>query len=121
VSGQQLIHPTSLRRALDQVSDEYVRMLKSRDMPWLEGLSRRLSNREVPLTREEWIEILAADWEQWRNDPQKTQRPPGKTPAEFLDLLLQLGVCRKRPDGRIDVPDLFLNGLDIKRRGGVKR
>jgi len=120
-SGQQLIHPTSLRRALDQVSDEYVRMLTSRDMPWIEGLSHRLSNREVPLTREEWLEILTADWEQWCNDGQETQRPPGKTPAEFLDLLLQLGVCRKRPDGRIDVPDLFLHGLAIKRRGGVKR
>ncbi len=120
-SGQQLIHPTSLRRALEQVSEEYVRMLKSRDMPWLEGLSRRLLSREVPLTRKEWIEILAADWEQWRNNEQKTQRPPGKTPAEFLDLLLQLGVYRKRPDGRIDVPDLFLYGLKVKRRGGVKR
>ncbi|WP_299755957.1 hypothetical protein [uncultured Chloroflexus sp.] len=120
-SASHLIHPTSLRRALDQVSDDYVKMLKSREMPWLEGLMKRLSNREVPLTREEWIAILATDWTQWRNDTQEKQRPPHQTPAEFLDLLLELGVCRERPDGRIDVPDLFLHGLAIKRRGGVKR
>lgn len=120
-SGRQLVHPTSLRHALDQVSDEYVRMLKSREMPWLEGLARHLSNREVPLAREEWVGIFASDWEQWCNNAQEKQRPPRKTPAEFLALLLELGVCRERPDGRIDVPDLFLHGLAIKRRGGVKR
>lgn len=35
--------------------------------------------------------------------------------------LLELGVCRTHPDDRIDVPDLFLHGLGIKRRGGVKQ
>ncbi len=35
--------------------------------------------------------------------------------------LLELGVFRTRPDDRIDVPDLFLHGLGIKRRGGVKQ
>lgn len=119
--GQQLLHPTSLRRALDQVSDDTVRMLKSREMPWLEQVSQRLSNREVPLTREEWEEIFAQDWQSWRNRPQEKQRPPRETPTAFLDLLIELGVCRNRPDGRIDVPDLFLHGLAIKRRGGVKR
>lgn len=120
-SSQQLLHPSALRRALDQVSDEYVRMLKSREMPWLEGTAERLSQREVPLTRQEWEEILKQDWTTWRNHPQEKQRPPRETPSEFLDLLLEVGVCRHRPDDRIDVPDLFLHGLTIKRRGGVKR
>jgi hypothetical protein len=118
---QHLLHPTSLRHALDQVSDEYVRLLKSREMPWLEALTRRLSQREVPMTRQEWEEILSQDWSAWRDDPQEKQRPPRKTPAEFLDFLLELGVCRTRPDDRIDVPDLFLHGLGTKRRGGVKQ
>lgn len=117
--GSQLIHPVSLRRALDYVSDDYVRMLKSREMPWLEGLAQRLANCEVPLARAEWIELLAAGWERWQTEA--AHHPPRPTPAAFLDLLLELGVCRQRPDGRIDVPDLFLHGLAIKRRGGVKR
>jgi MoxR-like ATPase len=90
-------------------------------MPWLEALTRRLLQREVPMTRQEWEEILSQDWSAWRNDPQEKQRPPRTTPAEFLDFLLELGVCRTRPDDRIDVPDLFLHGLGIKRRGGVKQ
>ena len=117
----RLLHPSSLRRALDQVSDEYVRMLQSREMPWLQAVKERLSGQEVPLTRDKWIAILAQDWQAWRDSPQEKQRPPRRTPAEFLDLLIELGVCRRRSDGRIDVPDLFLHGLAIKRRGGVKR
>jgi hypothetical protein len=118
---QHLLHPTSLRHALDQVSDEYVRLLKSREMPWLEALTRRLSQREVLMTHQEWEEILAQDWSAWRNNPQEKQRPLRKTPAEFLEFLLELDVCRKHPDDQIDVPDLFLHGLGIKRRGRVKQ
>ncbi len=115
---RRLLHPSSLRRALDQVSDDYVRMLQSRDMPWLRGVAQRLSGREVPLTRDEWIAIFERDWQEWRNS---NQRPPCQTPSEFVNLLIELGVCRLRPDDRIDVPDLFLHGLAIKRRGGVQR
>lgn len=120
-SGEHLLHPTSLRRALDQVSDDYVRMLQSRDMPWLGLVKMGLDNREVPLTPEEWAEIFTQFWAKWRNLAAENLRPPVETPTKFLTLLLQLGVCRQRPDGRIDVPDLFLHGLGIKRRGGVQR
>ncbi|RME74050.1 MAG: hypothetical protein D6784_10815 [Chloroflexi bacterium] len=120
-SGMQLLHPTSLRRALDDLSDEYVRMIKDREMPWLEGLTRLLAGKEVPMTRQEWLAILRDNWQSWVNNPSEKQRPPRPSPEQFLDFLLELGVCRRRPDDRIDVPDLFLHGLGIKRRGGVKR
>ena len=32
-----------------------------------------------------------------------------------------LGVFRRRPDGRIDAPDLFLHGMGLRRKGGVSR
>ncbi|MEJ5345293.1 MAG: hypothetical protein WHS83_10330 [Chloroflexus sp.] len=119
-SSEQLIHPMSLQRAFDQVSKMYVQMLKNRDMPWLEGLIKRLANQEVPLSREGWLNILSKDWERWCNDPSEKLHPPRKTPSEFLDFLIELGMCRKRPDDQLDVPDLFLRGLALKRRGGVK-
>lgn len=120
-NGRQLLHHSSLRRALNSVSDEHIRLLKSREMPWLANVAQRLSNREVPLTRTEWEELLAQDWQAWGHDNQEKQRPPRETPAQMLALLLELGVCRERLDGRIDVPDLFLYGFAIKRRGGVKQ
>jgi len=116
-----ILHPTSLRRALDQVSDEHLRTLRSREMPWLAELAERLAGCEVPMTRQEWEALLARDWPSWREQVEPGHRPPRQTPAELLDFMIGLGVCRWRPDGRIDVPDLFLHGLGIKRRGGVKR
>lgn len=35
--------------------------------------------------------------------------------------LLRLGVLQQRSDGRIDVPDIYRYGFDIKRKGGVAR
>jgi hypothetical protein len=120
-TGRQLLHPTSLRRALDRVSDDHVRMLESRELPWLADVARQLSGQEVPLARADWEAYLRQGWDDWRNHPQEKRRPPRSTPAEFLDFLVELGVCRKRADGRIDVPDLFLHGLFLRRRGGVER
>ncbi|MBW2734858.1 MAG: hypothetical protein JRH20_20940 [Deltaproteobacteria bacterium] len=38
-----------------------------------------------------------------------------------LTQLVQLGVLGKRSDGRIDVPDIYRYGFDIRRKGGVAR
>ncbi len=64
---------------------------------------------------------------QWRYDlsalsVQAAALATGGSPqtARYIPLL-ELGVCRTRPDDRIDVPDLFLHGLGTKRRGGVKQ
>lgn len=32
-----------------------------------------------------------------------------------------MGIFRKRSDDRIDVPDLYLFGLELRRKGGVSR
>jgi hypothetical protein len=35
--------------------------------------------------------------------------------------LVELGVFRERTSDRIDVPDIYLFGLGLRRKGGVKR
>ena len=40
---------------------------------------------------------------------------------DFLDYLIEIGVFRRRSDDRVDVSDLYLSGLDLRRKGGVKR
>ena len=40
---------------------------------------------------------------------------------ELLEYLLEIGILRRRPDGRIDAPDLFLSGLGLRRKGGVRK
>jgi hypothetical protein len=38
-----------------------------------------------------------------------------------LDELVRLGVVAIRPDGRVDVPDIYRSGFGILRKGGVAR
>ena len=48
-------------------------------------------------------------------------RPPGRDVAEVLENLVQLGILTRRGDGSYNVPDLYLHGLGLKRKGGVAR
>jgi hypothetical protein len=40
---------------------------------------------------------------------------------EILEALLELGIVIQSPDGRINVPELYLYGFGLKRKGGIKR
>ncbi|MBI4821269.1 MAG: hypothetical protein HY791_33725 [Deltaproteobacteria bacterium] len=130
----QLLHHVSLRKALTRVSEEHVRESMSSEHPWLYGLRERLAaSREVPWERGELEQCLGEKWEApWSANSEGGTRPPASTEAELLDHLLQLGIFRERkvvdrsrrrdrPYLGIDVPDLYLEGLRLIRRGGVAR
>lgn len=51
----------------------------------------------------------------------KESPPPIKEPQELIHYLKQLGIIEIRLDRRINVPEIYLYGFDIKRRGGVKK
>ena len=119
----RLIHPTALRQALDDVSSSHVTQGVSSEWPWLEGVKGRLrQNRLVPWARKELVDLFDVDWkETWGPREGPEVRPPAEQPAEFVDYLIDLGVFRRRSDDRIDVPDLYLSGLHLRRKGGVRR
>jgi hypothetical protein len=115
LKSRRLLEPASLRRALDRVSNDHV--AQSRDeWPWLEAIKTRLhSNSLVPYAEKEAIKLLEG-----LSGAKEGTLPPFEG-RELLDYLLELGIFRRRPDGRIDAPDLFLSGLGLKRKGGVRR
>jgi len=120
-TGARLLHHVSLRNALDRVSDQYVQQTETNEFVWLPGLRRRLErDREVPWSRKELERLLnhefAGSW-----STSGDVRPPGIDPSEVLENLIELGLVRARPDGLVDVPDLYLSGLGLKRKGGVAR
>ena len=119
----RLIHPTALRQALDDVSDNHVTQGISSEWPWLDGVKERLArDRLVPWARREVVDLFDTDWKgNWGTREGSTIRPPVEQPADFVDYLIDLGVFRRRSDDRIDVPDLYLSGLSLRRKGGVKR
>jgi len=113
VGGMRILAPVSLRRALDRVSTEHVAHARD-EWKWIDILAEGLNGLLVPAERRE-VEGRLEGCEDW--DP----RPPFRDPRDLLDYLLEVGVLRERPKDRIDAPDLFLHGLKLKRKGGVRR
>jgi hypothetical protein len=114
LKAPRLLQPASLRRALDRVSDDHVTQSKD-EWPWLEGLKERLrGNPLVPYTEKESIRLL-------EDLGTKSLESPPFEGRDLLDYLLELGIFRRRPDGRVDTPDLYLAGLGLRRKGGVRK
>jgi hypothetical protein len=124
--GMRLLHHTSIRNALDRVSVAHVQEAETHELLWLPGVRARLKPlRLVPWERRDLERLLAADWdESW--GVSDDVRPPATDARELVDYLIELGIVRLRPGPRgrpqrVDVPDVFLAGLDLKRKGGVRR
>jgi hypothetical protein len=112
----RIFQPASLRSALDRVSLDHV--TQSRDeWPWLDDLKAKLAtNPLVPWDREKTVSALLDEL----SEDAAGALPPFSG-REWLEYLLELGIFRRRGDGRVDTPDLFLAGLGLRRKGGVKK
>lgn len=111
----RLLFPASLRRALDRVSDEHVEHALA-EWPWLNAVKVRLKNQLVPWEREREVTKLLDGLGETAG-----AKAPFEEGRELLQYLVEVGILRRRPDGRVDAPDLFLHGLGLKRKGGVGR
>ena len=118
----KLLHPTSLRQALEDVSADHVIQAIHNEWPWLHGVRERIAkDRLAPWNRRELQELLDQDWDKSWGQGAKHIGPPAQTARELIDYLVELGVFRERTSDRIDVPDIYLFGLGLRRKGGVKR
>jgi hypothetical protein len=116
-----LLDPRSLRRALDDVSKEHVFGVSTHELPWLPGVKDRLSGTGVPMPRREAERLIGHRWDDAWNEERTDARPPADNAPELVTQLTEIGVFRLRPDDRIDVPDLFMAGLGLSRKGGVRK
>jgi hypothetical protein len=73
-------------------------------------------NSLVPYSEKEASRLLAGF-----SQGQEGKHPPPFEGRDLIDYLVELGIFRRRPDGRLDVPDLYLAGLGLKRKGGVTK
>jgi hypothetical protein len=115
--GTILLQPSDLQGALMDTSEDRIRELAQEEYPWLEALKISLTGLEVPTQKSKFLEVLTAT--QWNE--QLGKRPPTTKPEEVLNYLLQLGIVESRSDGRINMPEIYLYGFKVKRRGGIKR
>lgn len=118
----RLLAPASLRRALDTVSQYHVLQANTNELPWLFGVAKRLKGHGAPMQQREAEKALAQDWsEEWGPSEFQGVHPPVDKPGALVDYLIEIGVFRQRAGGKVDVPDLFLAGLGMTRKGGVAR
>lgn len=75
------------------------------------------SSLEVPDPKSKFLEVLKCT--QWSGELGKV--PPTSKPEDVLKYLLQLGIVESRSEERINMPEIYLYGFKVKRRGGIKR
>lgn len=126
-TGSRLLEHVALRRALDVVSGDFVDGAARHEFPWIPSLKRRLAEDPlVPWTEREVARMIGRNFDgDWGSLPGagglESIRPPGRDVAEVLESLVQLGIFTLRGDGSYNVPDLYLHGLGLRRKGGVAR
>lgn len=109
-----LLQSSDLQGALMNTSDDRIRELQE-EYPWLESLKTSLVNLIAPMQKEIFLDAVKSTI--WRSEKQ----PPVTNPEGILQYLLQLGIVESRSDGRINMPEIYLYGFKVKRKGGVKR
>jgi hypothetical protein len=112
----RLLKPSDLHHALVRASNDRITELHEEDQ-WLDALKPALEGRHVPMEAQEMLELLSRI--RW---PQGAERqPPTMEPAELVENLIRRGVLERRTDGRLNVPDIYLYGFGLKRKGGPRR
>lgn len=116
-AGDRLLHWTAMRGGLDRVSEQRVTEMTV-EFPWLSTIKEAFTSNPflVPADRREVRRALNfVDWKRLAD------QPPSANPDDLIDYLIELGVASERSDRRIDIGDLYLRGLGLRRKGGVAR
>jgi len=116
------LHYESIKRGVQKASEIRIAEV-AEDYPWVRSLLEPLRTLTVPCefsqVEARWIQRFptgAADLKHDRLPPQHVQRGW----VGILDDLERLGLCERKQDARINMPDLYRVGFGLGRRGGVK-
>ena len=116
LTGTHLLLPASVQKALFRVSEDRVAEL-TEEYVWLSKLRASLSGLTMLIDKEEFISHI--DIEQW-DDREKASLPEQSAYGLFT-VLEKLGIVIVTRDNRVNVPEIYLHGFGMKRRGGLKR
>ncbi|MGH3310938.1 MAG: hypothetical protein ACRDP3_10175 [Streptomyces sp.] len=124
------IHHEGIRRGVQSASRTRVGEIRE-DLPWVQTAIEPLNGQQVPIEEDLVVslwgesgltaalqaeaESTAAE-EDVRTGPRHADRYPG-----LIEELIDLGVMRRRKDGRIDLPDVYRIAFSIGRKGGVPK
>lgn len=108
VRAGQLLSAADLHAGLRRASQERLNEMKE-DYPFIRRMEN-LEGRTLPMQRKGILSHLK------RAVPEEPSSIP-PDPGVVLDGLKRIGVILERSDGQLDVPDIYLLGLGIRRKG----
>lgn len=112
--SDKLLLPEQVNGALGEVSEDRIGELKE-EYSWIQSLAKSLKGKKVPVERK--------DLRVWLRSLNKESLPEhiGGDSDRLIDYLVSLGIQRETSDGRIHVPDIYLFGFGMKRKGGIRK
>lgn len=117
LEGDRVLLPTRLQGAVEKVSIARVLELTLEEYQWLQNLIIRLNQKTMLMKKKEFLEYLIP--EEWPEE--ERGKLPGKTNTEIFEALITLGIVMETTDGRVNIPEIYLHGFGLKRKGGIKR
>jgi len=118
-----LLKPADLQGALMVTSQDRIKELDE-EYPWLNSLKNSLNGLNVPIDKAKFLEALSmTKWNEQSQQEKQAEKVPFSTkdPQEALEYLLQLGIVQILSEERINMPEIYLHGFGVKRKGGIKR
>ncbi|MCS7281993.1 MAG: hypothetical protein RMK65_06580 [Anaerolineae bacterium] len=113
-TAEAIIPPTAFAASLEKASNQRIQELLE-EYPWLEKVRVVLKGQHVPIPQEQLAALLQPiDWE---GGPQ----PPFKDADMLIYYMIKIGILYLTLDKRIHVPDIYLYGFGLKRKGGIRR
>ena len=125
----QPLHYEGIKRGVAQASEVRVAELSKEDYPWVTPLLRALRGLTVPLdltdVKRRWTKTVRDSAIGACSDKLPPRRyssvnAPRQTTDLLIDDLVELGVVYRTGDNRLNIPDIFRVGFEIRRKGGVR-
>lgn len=126
------IHHEGIRRGVQSASRTRVREIRE-DMPWVQTVIEPLAGQQVPIEEDTVVELwsearlserLHLQAERAATEEEERVRTGPRDPHDYpvlVEELIELGVMRRRKDGRIDLPDVYRIAFSVGRKGGVPK
>ncbi len=112
----RLLLPTMIQGAVQEVSEARVEELRE-EYPWLVQLKAAFKGITLLVERQELLQRIDMDLLKEKHG----ESLPASTPEGIFDTLQELGIVFVANDGRVNVPEIYLHGFGMKRKGGLKR
>ncbi len=112
----RILLPAMIQGAVRAVSVERVMELQE-EYSWLEQLKKALTGTTLLISKSDFIKKIRMDL--W--DAKTQEKLPATSPQGIFDVLQKLGIVYLARDGRVNVPEIYLHGFGMKRKGGLRR